>query len=77
MSSEQQNSLQATQGSQANQDLQANQEKKEPTHEDVKKLLDDLDKQWWSTPPHMGNCGNCMKYAMLRPQDAGMFCYDC
>lgn len=46
-------------------------------YNDTKKLMDTLEKSWWATEPYMGNCGNCQKYAMLRPQDAGMFCYDC
>lgn len=49
----------------------------DPKAEDVRKLLDDLDKMWWSTKPYEGYCGNCQRYAMLRPQDAGMFCDQC
>lgn len=45
--------------------------------EKCKKLSKELDKKWHSTKPYMGHCGNCQKYAMLMPQDAGMFCSDC
>jgi len=50
---------------------------KKPSLNEVGKMLDDLDDMWWDTKPHMGYCGNCQKYDMLRPQDAGMFCYNC
>lgn len=58
-------------------DEQNLEKKSEPTYAKVKKMSDELENSWWSQKPYMSHCGNCMKYAMLRPQDAGMFCYDC
>ena len=63
------------QGSQNSQTQQ--QKNQDTTYDECKKLSDEFEKNWWSTKPYMGNCGNCQKYGMIRPQDAGMFCYDC
>ena len=52
-----------------------NQETKKES--EFRKLSAELDKTWWSTKPHMGNCGNCQDYAMIRPQDSGMYCEKC
>lgn len=43
----------------------------------VQKLLNDLDKTWWSTEPYEGRCGNCGRVTTIRPQDSGMYCSDC
>jgi len=44
---------------------------------EYKKLHDAMETAWWNTKPYMDNCGNCQQYALLRPQDSGMYCEKC
>jgi len=73
MSTEQNKNQEQNQNKDQDQDQQSEKEK----IEELRKVMDAMETAWWNTKPYMGNCGNCQKYAMLRPQDAGMFCYDC